>query len=80
MIDLGAKVSVVDSHISPQSLPDGAVEIDLTAETVESAEAVVVLVDHDDVDIDLIATHASYVLDCRDVIDAISHDSSIEKL
>ena len=80
LIDLGAKVSVVDSHISPQSLPDGAVEIDLTAETVESAEAVVVLVDHDDVDIDLIATHASYVLDCRDVIDAISHDSSIEKL
>jgi len=68
LIDLGANVSVVDSHIDARTLPDGAVEIDLTAETIGSAEAVIVLVDHDDVDIDLIEAHASYVLDCRDVV------------
>ena len=76
LIELGANVSVVDSHIAAATLPAGAVEIDLTAESLESAEAVIVLVDHDDVDIDLIAEHANYVLDCRDVV----RGETIEKL
>lgn len=68
LIHLGATVRVVDSHVDKTTLPAGAIEIDLTAETLEAAEAVIVLVDHDDVDIDLISEHASYVLDCRDVM------------
>ncbi len=68
LVRLGANVSVVDSHVNPQSLPKGTVDIDLTKEAIEEAEAVVVLVDHDDVDIDLIAEHAPYVLDCRDAV------------
>lgn len=68
LIDLGANVRIVDSHIDHQNLPAGTTEIDLTKETLESAEAVIVLVDHDDVDIDLISEHASYVLDCRDIV------------
>jgi len=76
LIHLGANVRVVDSHIDQRSLPSGTVEIDLTAETLQSAEAVIMLVDHDDIDIDLIAEHASYVLDCRDVING----SAIDKL
>ena len=68
LIDLGASVRIVDSHIDERNMPVGATEIDLTIETLESAEAVIVLVDHDDVDIDLIAEHASYVLDCRDIV------------
>ena len=68
LVQLGANVSVVDSHVNPQSLPKGTVDIDLTKEAIEEAEAVVVLVDHDDVDIDLIAEHAPYVLDCRDAV------------
>jgi len=68
LIELGANVSVVDSHVRSTTLPDGAIEIDLTAQSIEAAEAVVVLVDHDDVDIDLIAEHGNYVLDCRDVV------------
>ena len=68
LIDLGASVRIVDSHIDERNMPSGATEIDLTVETLESAEAVIVLVDHDDVDIDLIEEHAKYVLDCRDVV------------
>lgn len=68
LIDLGANVKFVDSHVDDSSLPPGTTEIDLTAESLESAEAVIMLVDHDDIDIDLIAEHARYVLDCRDVI------------
>ncbi len=76
LLDLGAQVSVVDSHIDPKDLPEGTMEIDLTAEELAGAEAVVMLVDHDDIDIDLIAEHAPYVLDCRDAL----HGSRIEKL
>ncbi len=68
LLNLGAKVSVVDSHIDPRDLPSGSVEIDLTADELAGAEAVVMLVDHDDIDIDLIAEHAPYVLDCRDAV------------
>ena len=68
LLNLGARVSVVDSHIDPRDLPSGTVEIDLTADGLAGAEAVVMLVDHDDIDIDLIAEHAPYVLDCRDAV------------
>jgi len=76
LLDLGARVSVVDSHIDGADLPTGTVEIDLTAEGLAGAEAVIMLVDHDDIDIDLIAEHAPYVLDCRDAL----HGATIEKL
>ncbi|NNC78901.1 MAG: nucleotide sugar dehydrogenase [Acidimicrobiales bacterium] len=68
LIDLGADVRVIDGHVDSSRLPRGSVEIDLTAAEVASAEAVIVLVDHDDIDLDLINEHASYVLDCRDVL------------
>lgn len=68
LIELGAKVRFVDSHVDGSSLPSGATVIDLTTETLDSAEAVIMLVDHDDIDTDLLAEHPGYVLDCRDVI------------
>lgn len=68
LIDLGASVRIVDSRTNERDLPEGATEIDLNVESLKSSEAVIVLVDHDDVDIDLIAEHAPYVLDCRDIV------------
>ncbi len=68
LIELGANVRFVDSHVDGSLLPLGTTVIDLTVETLESAEAVIMLVDHDDIDIDLLAEHTGYVLDCRDVI------------
>ena len=76
LIDLGANVRVVDSHIDARSLPVGSVEVDLTVEALETADGVVVLVDHDDIDLELISTHASYVLDCRDAL----RGDTVEKL
>lgn len=75
LVDLGANVRFVDSHIDLGSRPAGTTEIDLTAETLASTEAVVMLVDHDDIDLDLIAEHAPYVLDCRDVIRSSATDT-----
>lgn len=68
LIELGANVRFVDSHVDDSSLPHGTTEIDLTAEALQSTEAVIMLVDHDDIDLDLIAEHAPYVLDCRDAM------------
>ena len=74
LVELGANVSVIDHHVDDRSIPTGVAEIDLTADSLANAEAVIVLVDHDDVDIDLIAEHASYVLDCRDVLNGATID------
>jgi len=75
LIELGAHVRVVDGHVDNERLPRGSVEIDLTAGEIAGAEAVVVLVDHDDIDLELINEHASYVLDCRDVLRGDKIDS-----
>jgi UDP-N-acetyl-D-glucosamine dehydrogenase len=37
----------------------------LTRELIESADVVVLVTDHDDVDYDLVVHHAQYVLDTR---------------
>ena len=66
LIDLGADLRVVDSHIV--ELPTALSEITLTEvteEELESADAVLVVTDHDDVDYDLVHKHAAYVLDTR---------------
>jgi len=76
LLDLGARVSIVDSHIVSGDMPDGIEEIDLTADRLAEAEAVIMLVDHDDIDIDLIVENAPYILDCRDAL----YGSQIDKL
>jgi UDP-N-acetyl-D-glucosamine dehydrogenase len=66
LLELGAELHAADPHVS-ESHPvgDGVVRVELTAEEVERADAVVLLTDHDDFDYDLIAWKAAYVLDCR---------------
>lgn len=66
LLDLGAEVSAVDPHVDLGQRVDARLtRVDLTAEAVRAADAVVVLVDHDDLDLDLVREHAAYVLDCR---------------
>ncbi len=67
---LGADVRYVDDHIGPDDLAahtTGArlARARLTEDELEAADAVVVLTDHDDVDYDLVASSARYVLDTR---------------
>ena len=64
---LEADVVVTDPHVDPaRSHAAGDVErVELTAEEVARADAVVILVDHELFDLDMVAANASFVLDTR---------------
>ncbi len=66
LLDLGADLRAVDSHIS--ELPPAISQITLTElskQELELADAVLIVTDHDNVDYDLVSQHASYILDTR---------------
>ena len=63
---LGAHVRVVDPHVAPSATDVQLVE--LTADEVEQADAVVVVTDHDAFDYDMVRDRARYVLDTRNRI------------
>ncbi|MYS80077.1 nucleotide sugar dehydrogenase [Embleya scabrispora] len=70
LLNLGAEVTAVDPHVDLAQVVDARLRrVELTAATVAAADAVVLLVDHDDVDLDLLRA-ADYVLDCRRVLGA----------
>ncbi|MDI2124558.1 nucleotide sugar dehydrogenase [Yinghuangia seranimata] len=70
LLDLGAEVSAVDPHVDlAQPFDARLTRVELDADVVRSADAVVLLVDHDDVDLALVIEHAQYLLDCRGVLD-----------
>jgi UDP-N-acetyl-D-glucosamine dehydrogenase len=70
LVRLGAEVRYVDDHIP--DLKDSALDLagqfvraHLTVEELLTADAVVVLTDHDDIDYELVTKHARYVFDTR---------------
>lgn len=65
LVELGARVRVVDSHVAARHVPVGADVVTLSEDELRAADGVVLLVDHDDIDLTMIEMHASYVLDCR---------------
>jgi UDP-N-acetyl-D-glucosamine dehydrogenase len=68
LLNLGAEVTAADPHVDTAQVVDSRLRrVELTAETVAAADAVVLLVDHDDLDLDLVRG-ATYVLDCRRVL------------
>ncbi len=65
---LGADLRYVDDHVTEAdvaSLGNDIVPAALSPDELASADAVVILTDHDDVDYELVSTHARYVLDTR---------------
>ena len=64
---LQAEIAVCDPHVDPaRSHAAGSAEhVELTADEVRRADAVIVLVDHDDFDLDMVGREASYILDTR---------------
>ena len=64
---LQADIAVCDPHVDPgRSHAAGSAEyVALTVEEVRDADAVLILVDHDDFDLDMVAAEATYVLDTR---------------
>jgi len=65
LTELGADVYGADPHVDEDALGPEVTRVDLTAAEVAAADAVVLLVDHDRFDLDLVARHATYVLDTR---------------
>jgi UDP-N-acetyl-D-glucosamine dehydrogenase len=70
LLGLGAEVRVADPHVIQDHI-DGHVErVDLSADEVAGADAVILLTDHDAFDLELVRTNARYVLDTRHRIPA----------
>ena len=67
LTDLKADIAVCDPHVDPERshATASAERVELTAQELEAADAVILLVDHDRFDLDLVMAHASYVLDTR---------------
>lgn len=72
LVALGADVRVADPHLSGDNLAFPLVE--LSRDELTSADAVVLITDHDAFDYDLIRTHARYVLDTRNRLDGPTVD------
>jgi UDP-N-acetyl-D-glucosamine dehydrogenase len=64
LVALGSEVQVVDAHVDPADVPGDISLADHAARAFADADAVVLVVDHDDLDYDAIG-RATYVLDCR---------------
>ncbi|HYF47465.1 MAG TPA: nucleotide sugar dehydrogenase, partial [Acidimicrobiales bacterium] len=73
--DLGADVRGTDPHVDDDAFGAELRRVELTAEEVADADAVLVLADHDAFDLDLVARHATYVLDTRHALtgDHVEH-------
>ena len=66
LISLGARASAVDEHVSPDRLAAEAPRVSLTPDLLRSADAVVVLTDHDDIDYGLVKCEARWTLNSSD--------------
>ena len=65
LVDLGADVVVHDEHVGAHEFDVEVGRVPLAADVVGSADAVVLVTDHDDVDYDLVTRHAGYIFDTR---------------
>jgi UDP-N-acetyl-D-mannosaminuronic acid dehydrogenase/UDP-N-acetyl-D-glucosamine dehydrogenase len=65
LTELGAVVHVIDTHVERHRCGPELKFVELSAESLRSADAVVLLTDHDDVDYDLVQRTAPWVLDTR---------------
>ena len=66
--EYGAEVSAVDSHVEEYRWPDRVGRVDLTAEQVNRADAVIVVTNHDDIDLSIIAASTIPVLDTKNCV------------
>ncbi len=69
LIALGAVVFCADPHVPTAQLPPGCALVEASVDEAAAADAVVVLVDHDDFDLAGLADASRYTLDCRHVVE-----------
>jgi len=68
LVALGARVAAADPCVLEADVPPGVGLVDLTEAEVAKADAIVLLVDHDQFDMASLATCGRLVLDCRRVL------------
>jgi UDP-N-acetyl-D-glucosamine dehydrogenase len=64
----GATVSAVDSHVTPRRWPKNVSNVALTEEALRSSDLVILVTDHDDLDLDLVGTSQATVLDTKNLV------------
>ncbi len=64
LVSMGADVKVTDPYVEDRFVPSDVERVDCTPDEVAAADAVVLLVDHDDFDYDSFGA-AAYVFDCQ---------------
>jgi len=66
LIEMGAQLSAADPHVveTVRAIADVR-RVELTPEEVQAADAVVLLTDHDEFDLEMVRQNAKYVLDTR---------------
>jgi UDP-N-acetyl-D-glucosamine dehydrogenase len=69
LLALGADVRGADPHVADDEFAPRVTRVDATPDELAAADAVVLLVDHDDFDLAAVSEHAGYVLDTRHVLD-----------
>jgi UDP-N-acetyl-D-glucosamine dehydrogenase len=62
---LGAEVRAADPYVADEFVPAGVTRVAGTIEDLRAADVVVLVVDHDEFDIDALGDLEGYVLDCR---------------
>ena len=65
LLALGAEVRAVDPHVVESHVHRDVKRVDLTAAEVSEADAVILLTDHAEFDLEFVSAHAKYVLDTR---------------
>ena len=65
LLGYGAEVRAADPHVLEEHVRPGITLVELSAEELAAADAVVVLTDHDAFDYELVASKARFVLDTR---------------
>jgi len=73
LVAMGGDVRVADPHVDVAHAPPGVTLVELTTEALATADATVLLVDHDEFDLEAIATHSRYVFDCRRALRPAEH-------
>jgi UDP-N-acetyl-D-glucosamine dehydrogenase len=71
--NLGAHVRAADPHVSEMHAPSDLPRVELTPDELVAADAVVLVVDHDEFDLDAVVAHSRYVFDCRGVLPVTDH-------
>jgi UDP-N-acetyl-D-glucosamine dehydrogenase len=65
LLELGAVVRAVDPFVAGGQVDEGVQRVEFTPDELRSADAVVLVTDHDRFDLGVLADNATYVLDTR---------------